>query len=167
MTKLLGGTDTKMSHMTEDVARRLSRRDALLKGVKGIVATAAAVSVGGAVSVRDAFAATTACGCAYPGCGHCSCRGKSCPTSGCPSGCYICTSADCPNSACIYAGGSWVDSNCPCGRCGYGYYRCYDCRCTGCSAKCGCRSACLCSGCCATTEVKEQMARDEELARAG
>ena len=167
METLFRGTDTKMSHLTEDVARRLSRRQVVLRGVKGLAASLAAVSAGGAFAVRDAFGRTTACGCVYPGCGRCSCRGLTCPSTGCPSGCYICTSGDCPNTACIYSGGSWVDSNCSCGRCGYGYYRCYDCRCTSCSRLCGCRSICLCSGCCAQDEIQEQMVRDEELALAG
>lgn len=166
MRMFLSSTDTKMSHVTEDVARRISRREVVLKGVKGAAATVAALSVGGMGAARGAFAATS-CGCSYPGCGHCSCRGYSCPSSGCPSACQICTSGDCPGTSCIYSGGSWIDSNCPCGVCGFGYFRCYDCRCTACSRLCGCRSTCLCSGCCAQEQVKVQMARDEELALAG
>jgi hypothetical protein len=166
MNEFAGQTDRKLSELSEDMARKLSRRQALLKGVKGAAAAVAVLAVGGTVGVRDALAATSSCGCSYPGCGHCSCRGKSCPSSGCPSGCYICKSTTCPNTACIYTSGSWIDSNCPCGRCGFGYFRCYDCRCTSCSKLCGCRSICLCSGCCSPEELEHQFERDKALVAA-
>jgi hypothetical protein len=158
--------DRRMSHLTEDVARKVSRRKVLKHGIKGIVASVAAMAIGSTVGADPALASS--CGCSYPGCGHCSCRGKPCPSGGgCPSGCYICTSVDCPSTSCIYSGGSWIDSDCSCGVCGFGYYRCYDCRCTSCSTLCGCRTTCLCSGCCAPAELRTLMARDEALVAAG
>jgi hypothetical protein len=167
MRMFLSSTDTKTSHLTEDVARRISRRDIVLKGVKGMAASVAALSVGGMAAARGAFALVNSCACSYPGCGSCSCLGYTCPSTGCPSACRICTSVDCPGTQCIYSGGSWIVQNCVCGHGGYGYYRCYDCRCTSCSRLCGCRSMCFCAGCRSAADVRAQIARDEELALAG
>jgi hypothetical protein len=166
MSELSDQADRRMSHLTEDLARKLSRRQILKKSVKGIVASVAGLTFGSTVGADPAHA--RACGCSYPGCGHCNCRGKSCPRNGgCPSGCVVCTKADCPSSACIYSGGSWIDADCSCGTCGFGYFRCYDCRCTSCSKLCGCRTTCLCSGCCRAAELRAQMAKDEELVATG
>jgi hypothetical protein len=152
--------DRKLSLATEGVARKLSRRKLVERGMKGLVTTVAAVSVGGFVNVRTAFAADCTCSCSFPGCGGCfACRGKGCPSSGgCPSGCYICTSGDCPNN-CGYSSGSWICCS-GCGVCGFGYKACYDCRCTACNVLCGCKSDCICAGCCSPQQVKVQMVRD-------
>lgn len=165
MNEFADEADRRLSELSEDVARKLSRRQVLRKGVKGAVAAVAVLAFGGTAGVRGAVASSlVSCGCSYPGCGHCSCRGKTCPSGGgCPSGCYVCKKTTCPNTACIYNTGSWIDADCPCGICGYGYFRCYDCRCTSCSRLCGCRSWCLCSGCCRPEELGHQLERDKEL----
>lgn len=156
-------TDRKLNVVAEDVARAVSRREVVFKGLRGLAAAAAAVSVGSLAGVKDAFARTACtCSCAYPGCGNCSCRGKTCPTNGCPSSCKICHLGDCSNGGCPYSDGNWVCCS-GCGVCGFGYYVCYDCRCptctgcSGCSNKCGCKSGCLCSGCCSPAEVAAEM----------
>lgn len=155
-------TDRKLNLVTEDVVRAVSRRELVFKGLRGLAAAAAGVSVGSLVGVKDAFGRTACtCSCSYPGCGQCGCEGKTCPTNGCPSSCKICRSSDCA-SGCPYADGNWICCN-GCGVCGFGYYVCYDCRCptcstcSGCSHKCGCKSGCLCSGCCSAAEVAAEM----------
>lgn len=156
--------DEALSTWSEDVARRVSRRTILIRTLKGVAGTVAGLTIGSWVGMSEAEA--VGCNCLYPGCGNCSCHGKTCPSNGCPSGCYVCKSGDCVN--CDYSDGEWTCcSNC-CGICGKGFYLCYDCRCTGCLAQCGCKTNCLCSGCCTPQDVREEMARiahERQLAR--
>lgn len=142
MTQRLDGIDTRISHITEDFARKISRRKVLGKGLKTIAGTVAGMSLGMFWGLPSAHAA---CSCSFPGCGNCSCRGKTCPSRGCPSGCTVCTTAD-GCAGCIYASGYWVCCQACCGTCNLGYQLCYDCKCTGCGGTCGCKSNCLC-GC--------------------
>ena len=160
----VGGADTQISLLTEDVVRKVSRRQALIRGVKGMSAVVAGLSVGSLIRTEEAFAACS-CSCTYPGCGHCSCRGKTCPFNGCPSGCIQCTSTDCPGTSCIYGDANWICCF-GCGQ-GSGFYRCWDCRCTGCGTLCGCKSGCLCSGCRTAEDVKAYLDSERELALAG
>src|SRR5215218_5285063 len=157
MSKLLIRTDKKVSFLSEDLARKLSRKQLMVRGVKGFAAVAAGASVGSLVRVKDAFAANCTCSCDYPGCGNCSCRGKICPNNGCPSGCTLCKAGDC--DSCPYSNASWVCCT-GCGVCGLGWYVCYDCKCPGCGSLCGCKTDCRCSGCCSPAEVKAEMAKD-------
>lgn len=137
--------DAHMSHFAEDLNRKLGRREALGRMIRGAATIAAAISIGDLGVARGAFASTSAvtCGCAYPGCGHCTtCEGKQCPDKGCPTGCTKCLFSD-SCGGCIYGDGSWnCCTNC-CGATGTGYSLCYDCKCPGCGHTCGCRSKCL------------------------
>lgn len=148
--------DRRTSVLTETLARRLSRRQALYKLARGFAGATAALSIGNLAAARDALAdPTPGCGCAFPGGVGCS----GCPAGGgCPSGCVKCLSSDC-GSPCIYADGNWIDTDCPCGPTGNGFFLCTDCRCITCSNICGCRSHCLCGGCRSRGEVALEMAR--------
>jgi hypothetical protein len=163
--EVVDSADRAVNLAAEDIARRLTRRRVVSRGVKGAAALVAGLSVGGFAGVRSAFASNCLCSCDFPGCGECSCKGKSCPANGCPSGCVSCISTDCPGSGCIYSDGTWVCCT-GCGRCGLGYYSCWDCRCLTCNDACGCKTDCRCAGCCSPAQVKEEMARDAALARA-
>jgi hypothetical protein len=165
--EFLKDADRKVNHLTEDFARRLNRRQLVFKGVKGLAAAAAALSVGSLAGVRNAFAMPTCnCTCTPPQGGNCvgtcnACGYGSCPANGCPSGCYKCRNGDC--SSCPYDSASWVCCY-GCGTCGNGYRLCYDCRCPtgsgkGCSRKCGCKSVCIGGGGCGPAEVEAEMAR--------
>jgi hypothetical protein len=147
--------DRSLSQLTEDVARQLTRRRFLLRGVKVVSGTLAGLSIGSFAGLHSDEAA--ACSCSYVGCGNCSCRGKTCPNNGCPSGCSPCLKGDCVE--CPHPSGAWVCCSSCCGVCGLGSYYCYDCRCSGCGQLCGCKTGCLCSGCCTPGEVKEEFAR--------
>jgi hypothetical protein len=153
--------DKKIGHLLDDVSRRVGRRKLLTNGLKGVAAAVAGLTVGTLPS--RAFAHEGHPYCHYPGAGHCSNIGKSCPSNGCPSGCNICVLAD--GCGCPYTSGAWTTSQ-SCGLCGFGYYLCWDCRCTSCSNKCGCKSSCRCSGCCRVEEVKRDMAAAMSLAAA-
>jgi hypothetical protein len=161
MLDLRRRADTSVSILSEDVARKLSRRQALSRGVKGIATAAAALSIGELVRPSIASAVNCTCSCNPPFgclCGS-SCMNKTCPQNGCPSGCTICTTADGCGGNCPYDHGFWICCT-GCGSCGLGYYVCYDCKCgSDCNSGslCGCKSNCRCSGCCSRSEVKAQM----------
>lgn len=151
-----------VSLLTKGLARRLSRREALMRGLRGVAVVSAGVAGGTILTAEQAKAVTCTCG--PPNNKYCS----GCPSNGCPSGYDVCYSNQ-GCSQCIYASGSWVSCT-GLGDCGYGYKRCYDCRkhaTTGCTSTCGCLTGILCGFCCSPAEVKAFMARDEQLALAG
>jgi hypothetical protein len=151
----IGDLDRRISILAEDVSRRLSRRQLVLKSVKTAVAATAAVTAGSLAGASRAFGGALACDCALPGCGNCSCRNKTCPSNGCPSGCMVCKTGD-GCSQCNHNDGNWIACS-GLGTCGLGYRLCWDCRCTGCGAKCGCKSVCLCCQCCSPSDVEAEM----------
>jgi hypothetical protein len=159
--------DRAISLATENVARGLTRRSILVRGVKGATAMFAAATVGGVYNVRSAFAATCSCSCIG---GPCDLIGNPCPgdaQSKCPTGCSVCTSADCA-AICGHPSGQWVCCT-GCGTCGMGYILCVDCWCGGLCADpystfCTCKSVCICQGCCRAADVQAQMARDGLIA---
>jgi hypothetical protein len=155
---LLDQTDSRISVATEDLARRITRRQAVVRFVKGVAGATAALSVGRLAMASGASAAGL---CNWAN-GH-QCSG--CPSqAACPSGYVICkhgTDRYCGGtSVCPYPSGNWVSISC--GRCGMGYYVCTDCRPSGnpdCGSVCTCLSGCICSGCCSRAEVKREFAR--------
>ncbi len=159
MTALVGKTDETLSNLSEQLARKLTRRQVIFRGAKGLATATAAFSVGSLIHAKDAFAA---CECSPPGdrALYCTDIGYPCPSDGCPIGCYLCYDYACPD--CPYPGGYWVACNC--GSCNMGYRLCYDCACPGCGYwECGCKSVCLCSGCCSRQQVLEEMKSHQKI----
>jgi hypothetical protein len=154
MPDLLEDADMSVGLASEDIARKLSRRTLLFRTLKGTAATAAALSVGSFVGVKNAFA--DACDCTPPG-QFCWAIGKTCPFNGCPTGCSICTTSD-GCGGCIYSSGYWVACTGQ-GSCSNGYRLCYDCKCPGCGTTCGCLSGCICCNCCSPQEVRLEAGR--------
>lgn len=155
--EVLNRTDSRVSVASEEIARKISRRQAVSRMVKGVVGATAALSVGKLVAPSVAGASGL---CNWANGKECS----GCPSSAsCPSGYVICTSSDkyCGTSGeCPYPNGDWVSISC--GRCGMGYYVCTDCRPSGdsnCRDVCTCLSGCICSGCCTPAEVKAEFAK--------
>jgi hypothetical protein len=163
--------DQQVSVVSEEFARKLSRRQVLLHTAKGMVAGMAAISVGSLTGFKNAFAATSISGpgCCYINPGHpCSktgtdCLGHgfgTCPNAGCPSGCTVCYSSQC--SECGWTSstnGCWVGYSGYC-NCGFGYKTCCDCKCTGCSRSCTCLSQVICCGCCSEADVRASIAAE-------
>jgi hypothetical protein len=153
--RLTAKADRKVAHWLEDTSRRLGRRRMLSTGLKGVAAAVAGLTVGSLQS-REALAHPGHPYCHFPGHGHCGNLGYGCPSAGgCPSGCAVCTTAS-GCAGCIYSSGYWASAP-ACGICRFGYYLCYDCRCTSCNRVCGCRSSCRCSRCCAPAEVRRDL----------
>jgi len=149
-------TDRAVGHWLDIVARRVGRRKALLDGLKAAAVVVAGVTVG--TMPGRAVAHEGHPNCHYPDSKHCSELGKTCPSVGCPSGCVTCVREDgCPD--CIYSSGYWATLHGVCGSGGYGFYLCYDCRCTGCERLCGCKSVCMCGGCRNRGDVEVEMRR--------
>lgn len=170
MARLLESVDENVSRIAEEVARQLTRRQALITGVKGLTALVAAVTAGRFVAVTDAFAVTCTCNWLPLGSGT-DCYGHgygTCPYGGgCPSGCSPCTGQTCCagyggcyswQCCCIYSGGQWVSCN-SLGTCGLGYRLCTDCTCPNCAHTCTCRSGIICGNCCTPGDVQAEMAR--------
>lgn len=140
--------------LSERVARKLNRRDALRRAVVGGTAGLAALATG----VRPAEAAS------YCYCGptrHCD----RCPGIGCPPGHQLCTSAyghgDCFNYQgyrCEWPQGSWIACM-GLGK-GLGYKVCYDCiGSSGCRDWCTCLSECICCHCVSPADVRSEQHR--------
>jgi hypothetical protein len=146
MRRIFHRADERIGVLSEQTARRLNRRQAMLNMVKGASAMAAAASTGSLLTPSQAAADNDVgqCRCDLPGCGNCSCRGKACPANGCPTGCTKCRRGEC--NPCIYRDANWIACH-GCGTSGAGYKKCWDCKCPGCGATCGCKSVCLCSNC--------------------
>jgi hypothetical protein len=140
MKAWLKQSDRTLSHSTEDVVRRLSRRDFVSRSVKRAAAITAGLSLGSLAGLTTAQAGS--CTCIYPNNCNCNtCGGLNCPDRGCPPSCTKCRDTDC--GVCIYADADWVCcSNC-CGPEGDGHKLCYDCKCPGCGNTCGCKSNCI------------------------
>jgi len=147
--------DRLVGNATEGLARRLSRRQVMFRGMKGVAGATAAIAVGSLAGAKNAFAVTCTCGYA---CGQ-ACSG--CPSNGgCPTSYAICTSP-CAYGNCPWSTGEWVSCT-GCGQ-GSGSYRvCTDCRLIGHSCKCPevctCLSGCLCLGCGSPSEMQADMA---------
>jgi hypothetical protein len=179
MANLLHLLDDQVSVVSEDFARRLTRRKFILRTAKGVVTGMAAISLGSLVGMKNAFAAqnVTGNGCCYItpgvtlGCKHsaqggvdCGAHGfGNCPSAGCPSGCQRCYSNTCPE-ICSYSSsqmnGCWVGYSGYCD-CGFGYKLCCDCQCTSCSRTCTCLSQVICCGCCAEADLLTSIATEQ------
>ena len=176
---MLHRLDEQVSVVSEEFARRLSRRQLILRSAKGVVTGIAAISVGSLAGMKNAFAAenVTGKGCCYItpgvqyGCktsvqGGTDCQGHglgTCPSTGCPSGCQRCYTNTCPG-ICGYTSselnGCWVGLSGYC-TCGEGYRLCCDCQCTSCSRTCTCLSAVLCCGCCGPEDLLTSIATEQ------
>jgi hypothetical protein len=163
--KPLQEADHRVSIWAEDLARKLSRRNMIIKSLKFLTASAAGVSVGSLLNVTEAFAATCVCNW-IGGAGNANCPSHpGCSGTNCPSGCNVCTCAGCSCSicndprycVCPYPGGSWVSCTGLC-TCQGGYRICTDCMCSTCSSyKCTCLSSIICCSCCTPQEVMAAM----------
>ncbi|MGI8447987.1 MAG: hypothetical protein ACR2MP_12570 [Streptosporangiaceae bacterium] len=166
--KLGAGLDTHISDISEQAARRLSRRGALRAAVVSSVAGIGAVALGQAPAM-----ATEKCSKGLQ-CGPTKrCSGCGGASNGCPSGYHLCkSSGECaygkknPNKQgyyCEWASGSWIACN-GAGTSGAGYYVCYDCVDQGCSGWCTCLSGCICCKCTTAAELKAEQKRQQMLA---
>lgn len=158
MSNLINEADRVVGIWTEELARKVDRRHILVKGIRGLAASVAAVSVGSFAEVKQVFAVTCTCNWIRKqvNCpSHCCC-----PTgAGCPSGCSFCTSSDSCGGWCIYPDGCWTSCNSFC-TCGYGYKLCCDCKCNSCSGYlCTCLSQVICCQCCTPADVEAEMSR--------
>lgn len=150
--------DSAISGISEAAARRLSRRSAMLAGLKGVIAATAGLSLGILKNPVTALAGNP--GCSWIGGvnnANCPNTGANCPCGtcapGCPSTCVVCTSSNCSIS-CPYSDGQWTVGSC--GNCGF--YYCTDCMCTSCNSyKCTCESGCKCGQCCTPQAVREYL----------
>src|ERR1700736_4713170 len=105
--------DDAVSRLSENFVRTLSRREVTIRGLKGLAATLAALSLGSVINVKEAFAGCASCNWIQGK--HCS----SCPIGyGCNSPCSVCTTGC--SGWCNYSTGYWVVPNCSCGHCNYG-----------------------------------------------
>ena len=148
--------DAQVAKGTEQVARRIHRRDALRTAVLTGAATVGAVALG----QTPAFATITcpARCCCSPFCSGCP------ATSGCPSGHHLCTKPSVCGSVCEWSTGSWVHCQ-GYGKCGLGFTLCQDCKPTNNCNVCICISGVLCAQCCKASEVHAEY--QKILERAG
>jgi len=160
--------DTGVARVAERIARTMTRRDALRRGVLGGITGMAALAVG----ARPAMAVTCTCGPTY----NCAHWGASCTCCGCPSGYVLCKNdgsyCSCSGGhynsqgyCCEYSSGYWVACNGIC--CGSGcngYRLCYDCKASTCQEWCTCLSQEFCCQCATPEEVAKEQARTQALA---
>jgi hypothetical protein len=146
----------KPGSLTERVARRMSRRDALRRVVMGGTTGLAALAVGNS----PAQAQTCACGPTQ--------RCAKCPDVGCPSGYYLCKgsySSDCFNAQgyrCEWPSGNWIACM-GLGK-GLGYKVCYDCiGPSGCEGWCTCLTKCICCNCDSPADIRAEQQRLQHL----
>jgi hypothetical protein len=165
--------DSRIARLSEGLARRISRRDALRTAIVGGASGIAALTLG----QRPALAQTCYCGPTY----RCNDYGHDCHNYGCPTGYELCKNASdyycsCAQGhfnrqgyCCEYTAGTWV----ACGGLGkgYGYELCYDCIATGkgdaghgntkdrCTDWCTCLSACICCTCTSPDQVRSELSR--------
>jgi hypothetical protein len=144
--------DDRIGALTERVARRMSRRDALRRVIIGGTTGLAAVAAG----QSPAQASTCVCGPTR--------RCSGCPDVGCPPGHHRCKgsfSGNCFNYQgyrCEWPQGTWIACM-GLGR-GLGYKVCYDCiGATGCVDWCTCLSDCICCGCRGAADVRAEQHR--------
>lgn len=153
--------DRQVDHIFSVGVRRLTRREMLTRGLKGVAVSVAGLTVG-TLPTWSAFAGIEPdAPCTFPNGNSCDSVGHPCPSVGCPSDCTICRKASgCYH--CTWNDGFWATGNC--GRCGMGYFLCYDCACSTCAKACGCRSQCQCYDCCSAREVRGEMSHQLALA---
>jgi hypothetical protein len=156
---VMSRVDEGLSVLGEQVARRLSRRSFLWKGLSGMTVAAAAVASGEISRVTDVAAID--CSCMY-GLGHCGCDG-SC-TSCEAFGWTTCTpNNDCDNgNLCFWSSGGWVAGNGACtgfGSCGNGFRECIDCLGGSCGPYCTGLTRVFCEGCCSPADVRAEVLR--------
>ncbi len=82
--------EERLSELSEEAARRLTRGRFLRRAIKGATAATAAISVGSFVGVKNALADPCIDNCTPPG-PYC----HNCPTNGCPTGCKPWTTSAC------------------------------------------------------------------------
>jgi hypothetical protein len=144
--------DDRIGALSEQVARRVSRRDALRRAVLGGTTGLAALAVG----ASPAQASTCVCGPTR--------RCSGCPDVGCPPGKHLCKGSftgDCFNNQgyrCEWPHGTWIACT-GLGK-GLGYKVCYDCiGVSGCKDWCTCLSDCICCGCGSPADVRAEQRR--------
>jgi len=167
--------DSRVARLSEGLARRISRRDALRTAIVGGATSIAALSLG----QRPALAQACECGPTYR-CGH---YGHPCGAYGCPSGYELCKNQSefyctCGRRhynrqgyCCEYTGGRWVACT-GLGK-GHGYKMCYDCIDHGhrnannrCTDWCTCLTECICCQCTSAEQVRSELSRIQQLAGA-
>ncbi len=138
--------------LSEQVARRVNRRDALRRVVLAGATGLAALAIG----QNPAQAATCACGPTR--------RCSRCPEVGCPRGRHLCKgsfTSNCFNYQgyrCEWPQGTWIACM-GLGK-GLGYKVCYDCvGASGCRDWCTCLSECICCGCSTAADVRAEQRR--------
>ena len=149
--------DTRVANVAERVVRRITRRDALQRGLLGGAAGLAAFFVG----ERPAMAQGCYCGPTV----RCNNYGRNCPTNGCPADFRLCKN-DGSRCSCIgggynvqgycceYSSGYWVACS---GLChGFGYRLCYDCKHKHCAHWCTCLSNTHCCHCTTPEEARRE-----------
>jgi hypothetical protein len=145
------GARDQAGGLSEQVARRVNRRDALRRAVLGGTTGLAALALG----TSPAQAAGCWCGPTR--------RCGSCPEVGCPPGHQLCTSkiANCVNTQgfpCEWPSGSWI-ACVNLGK-GMGYKVCYDCiGASGCEHWCTCLSECICCHCASPADIRAEQKR--------
>jgi len=145
--------DDRIGALTERVARRMSRRDALRRVVIGGTTGLAALALG------ESPAQASACVCGPTR------RCSGCPEVGCPAGQHLCKSSfdggNCFNYQgyrCEWPQGTWIACM-NLGK-GLGYKVCYDCiGAAGCRDWCTCLSGCICCDCASQADVRAEQRR--------
>lgn len=146
------GLDERIGAITERIARKVTRRDALRRLVVGGTTGIAAVAAG----ASPAEAATCDCGPTR--------RCSGCPKVGCPPQHHLCKGSftgNCFNRQgyrCEWPSGSWIACM-KLGK-GMGYKVCYDCiGAGGCRDWCTCLSECICCHCASPSDVRAEQHR--------
>ena len=146
------GTGERSGGLSERIARKVNRRDALRRAVVGGTTGLAALALG----ASPAQAAGCYCGPTR--------RCARCPGVGCPPGHHLCKGSfngSCFNSQgfrCEWPQGSWIACM-NLGK-GMGYKVCYDCiGHTGCKDWCTCLSECICCGCNNPADIRAEQRR--------
>jgi hypothetical protein len=163
--------DARVARLSEGIARRISRRDALRAAIIGGVTSIATLSIG----QRPALANYCDCGPTS----RCNRYGHRCRAYRCPSGYETCKNrhddyCSCSRGhynrqgyCCEYANGKWVACN-RLGK-GHGYRMCYDCvghghnRAEDCADWCTCLTECICCHCRSAKEVRSELNRIQQL----
>jgi hypothetical protein len=147
--------DARVGELTERIARRVSRRDALRGVLIGGSSGLAALAVG----ERPALADSCRCGPTR--------RCTGCPELGCPDGHRVCKgsfTSNCFNEQgyrCEWPQGTWIACM-GLGK-GYGYRVCYDCiGAGGCRQWCTCQSWCICCDCRSAADVRAEQRRIQQ-----
>ena len=151
--------DKRISVFSEAIVRKLTRRKAAGKLIKGTFAVMAAGTIGLFLHPDEAFASSCTCDDNWRNgvpCGGCP------STANCPSDCTVCTTAQSCGGWCNYPNGRWTSCTGQ-GTCGAGYKICTDCICPNCNSRCTCLSGCFCCSCCTKADVEAEMRRLAEM----